>query len=70
MQFSLLCFRFIFYNNVNGIILVHDLTNSKSLQNLSKWLNDVLNSENSGGLASVKVGSSGGNRFVFFLLLY
>nr|CAB3265394.1 rab-like protein 3 [Phallusia mammillata] len=50
--------RFIFYNNVNGIILVHDLTNLKSLQNLPRWLDDVLNQEPSGGLSSVKVASS------------
>ncbi|VDI81724.1 Rab-like protein 3 [Mytilus galloprovincialis] len=35
--------RSIFYNNVNGIILVHDLTNRKSHQNLRKWLGEVLN---------------------------
>ncbi|XP_052088841.1 rab-like protein 3 isoform X1 [Mytilus californianus] len=35
--------RSIFYNNVNGIILVHDLTNRKSHQNLRRWLGEVLN---------------------------
>ncbi|ESO89185.1 hypothetical protein LOTGIDRAFT_229083 [Lottia gigantea] len=34
--------RSIFYNMVNGIILVHDLTNRKSHQNLLKWLGEVL----------------------------
>ncbi|XP_076825137.1 rab-like protein 3 [Clavelina lepadiformis] len=50
--------RYIFYNNVNGIILAHDLTNLKSLQNLSKWLNDALSQDTTGGLSSIKVGSS------------
>jgi len=50
--------RSIFFNNVNGIILVHDLTNNKSLQNLSKWLNEVLNHESTLGLNSIKVASS------------
>jgi len=53
--------RSIFYNNVNGVILVHDLTNNKSLQNLQKWLNDVLNHETSYGLNSVKVSASSHN---------
>lgn len=47
--------RSIFYNNVNGVILVHDLTNNKSLLNLNKWLDDVLNHESQFGLNSVKV---------------
>lgn len=34
--------RYIFYNPVHGIILVHDLTNRKSHQNLRKWLAEVL----------------------------
>ncbi|CAH1795335.1 unnamed protein product [Owenia fusiformis] len=38
--------RFIFYNPVHGIILVHDLTNRKSHQNLNKWLSEVLNKDN------------------------
>ena len=57
ISISSLC-RFIFYNNVNGIILVHDLTNFKSLQNLSKWLNDVLSYQSTGGLSSVKIGAA------------
>ncbi|KAL0274378.1 UNVERIFIED_CONTAM: hypothetical protein PYX00_006822 [Menopon gallinae] len=40
--------RSIFYNPVHGIILVHDLTNRKSQQNLQKWLFEVLNHESSG----------------------
>lgn len=34
--------RQILYQNVYGIILVHDLTNSKSHVNLRKWLNEVI----------------------------
>lgn len=30
---------------VIGIILVHDLTNRKSQQNLQKWLEEVLNKD-------------------------
>lgn len=35
--------RPIFYNSVNGLILVHDLTNKKSFSNLRRWLSEVLN---------------------------
>lgn len=38
--------RSIFYNPVHGIILVHDLTNRKSQQNLRKWLSEILNRDN------------------------
>ncbi|XP_035223706.1 rab-like protein 3 [Stegodyphus dumicola] len=34
--------RAVFYNSFHGIILVHDLTNRKSKQNLRKWLAEVL----------------------------
>eukprot|EP00794_Sanderia_malayensis_P000143 gene143-755_t len=34
--------RSIFYNSVNGVILVHDLSNKKSYQNLRKWFSEVL----------------------------
>ncbi|XP_043270018.1 rab-like protein 3 [Venturia canescens] len=34
--------RTVFYHPTNGIILVHDLTNRKSQQNLQKWLQEVL----------------------------
>lgn len=40
--------RCVFYNPVHGIILVHDLTNRKSQQNLQKWLAEVLNRESGG----------------------
>jgi len=36
--------RSIFYAALNGIILVHDLSNRKSFLNLKQWLNEVLNS--------------------------
>jgi Rab-like protein 3 len=29
--------RSVFYSQINGIILVHDLTNRKSLENLKNW---------------------------------
>jgi len=35
--------RCVFYNGVNGIILVHDLTNRKSEANLHKWIMEILN---------------------------
>ncbi|XP_029159365.1 rab-like protein 3 [Nylanderia fulva] len=37
--------RSVFYNSTNGIILVHDLTNRKSQQNLQKWLEEVLSKD-------------------------
>ncbi|XP_054167173.1 rab-like protein 3 [Oppia nitens] len=37
--------RNVFYNGFHGIILVHDLTNRKSEQNLSKWLGHVFYSK-------------------------
>ncbi|XP_013414758.1 rab-like protein 3 [Lingula anatina] len=40
--------RSIFYSPVNGIILVHDLSNRKSHQNLRKWLAEILNKEGKG----------------------
>ncbi|XP_012273242.1 rab-like protein 3 isoform X3 [Orussus abietinus] len=39
--------RSVFYSPTNGIILVHDLTNRKSQQNLQKWLQEVLNKDSS-----------------------
>ncbi|XP_036099639.1 rab-like protein 3 isoform X3 [Molossus molossus] len=35
--------RAVFYNSINGIILVHDLTNKKSSQNLHRWSSEALN---------------------------
>ncbi|XP_005108696.1 rab-like protein 3 isoform X1 [Aplysia californica] len=37
--------RSIFYHQIHGIILVHDLTNRKSHQNLQKWLAETLNKD-------------------------
>ncbi|XP_039601891.1 rab-like protein 3 [Polypterus senegalus] len=39
--------RAVFYHSVNGIILVHDLTNKKSSQNLTRWSLEVLNKDSS-----------------------
>jgi len=40
--------RAIFYNSFHGIVLVHDLTNRKSKQNLRKWLAEVLSKDGPG----------------------
>lgn len=37
--------RGVFYQQVNGIILVHDLTNRKSHENLKNWLLEIMNKE-------------------------
>lgn len=37
--------RSVFYNQVHGIILVHDLTNRKSNENLREWLIGILNKD-------------------------
>ncbi|XP_041806956.1 rab-like protein 3 [Chelmon rostratus] len=39
--------RAVFYNSVNGIMLVHDLTNKKSSQNLYRWSLEALNKDSS-----------------------
>ncbi|XP_067896928.1 rab-like protein 3 isoform X2 [Heterodontus francisci] len=39
--------RAVFYNSVNGIILVHDCTNKKSSQNLYRWSLEALNKDSS-----------------------
>ncbi|XP_011300519.1 rab-like protein 3 isoform X1 [Fopius arisanus] len=41
--------RHVFYNPTNGIILVHDLSNRKSQQNLQKWLEEVLSRDGNSG---------------------
>ncbi|XP_050431738.1 rab-like protein 3 [Adelges cooleyi] len=38
--------RHIFYNSIQGIILVYDLTNLKSSENLHKWLAEIMNKDN------------------------
>ncbi|KAB7502577.1 Rab-like protein 3 [Armadillidium nasatum] len=40
--------RHVFLNPVHGIVLVHDLTNRKSQQNLHRWLSEVLLREGGG----------------------
>jgi hypothetical protein len=35
----------VFYSQINGIILVHDLTNRKSCENLTCWLMEIINKE-------------------------
>ncbi|XP_036342041.1 rab-like protein 3 isoform X1 [Rhagoletis pomonella] len=37
--------RGVFYAPIHGIILVHDLTNRKSQENLREWLYEILNKE-------------------------
>ncbi|ODM94347.1 Rab-like protein 3, partial [Orchesella cincta] len=37
--------RSVFYNGVNGVILVHDLGNRKSEANLRKWLKEIFTSK-------------------------
>lgn len=37
--------RGVFYNPVHGVILVYDLTNRKSHENLQRWILEILNKE-------------------------
>jgi len=37
--------REMFYKDIKGIILVHDLSNNKSYKNLWKWLQEIMQSE-------------------------
>lgn len=37
--------RGVFYNPTHGIILVHDLTNRKSHENLQRWLFELINKD-------------------------
>ncbi|KAK9728658.1 hypothetical protein QE152_g17118 [Popillia japonica] len=41
--------RHVFYNPCHGVILVHDLTNSKSEANLRKWLQELINCDMNNG---------------------
>jgi len=41
--------RHVFYSNYHGIILVHDLANRKSQQNLEIWLKEVTESDSGNG---------------------
>ena len=45
--------RSVFYNPVDGVILVHDLTNRKSHANLKSWQREVCNSRDGGKLRQV-----------------
>ncbi len=38
--------RGVFYDNIDGVILVHDLTNKKSESHLDRWLTEVLSDRN------------------------
>jgi Rab-like protein 3 len=49
--------RSVFYNGVNGIVLVHDLSNRKSEANLHKWLLEIFNR----GDGSTGMGGGGGS---------
>lgn len=37
--------RSVFYNPTHGIIMVHDLTNRKSHENLQRWLYEIINKD-------------------------
>lgn len=37
--------RGVFYNPTHGIILVHDLTNKRSHENLQRWLFEIINKD-------------------------
>lgn len=43
--------RHVFYNNIAGVILVHDLSNRKSQRNLDRWLREYLDRESGNGKA-------------------
>ncbi|XP_046848377.1 rab-like protein 3 [Xenia sp. Carnegie-2017] len=50
------CSRSIFYSSINGLILVHDLTNRKSYCNLRKWLGEVFGAgRETSGMGSRKI---------------
>lgn len=46
--------RHVFYKPCHGIILVHDLTNRKSEENLRKWLYEIVNRDSNSSLSSVQ----------------
>lgn len=45
--------RSVFYTPHNGIILVHDLTNRKSHENLREWIYEVLEKEGKDTIKSI-----------------
>lgn len=40
--------RSVFYNPVHGIVLVHDLTNRRSQENLQSWICEIVNRDRDG----------------------
>jgi len=44
--------RSTFYNDINGLLMVHDLSNGKSFQNLKMWLREVVKEINCSTLYS------------------
>jgi Rab-like protein 3 len=54
-----------FYSGVDGILLVHDLTNRKSEENLKSWLNEILDENESISI----MGSSELLSYIFVLLI-
>lgn len=40
--------RGVFYQSVHGIVLVHDLTNRRSHENLQSWIGEIVNRERDG----------------------
>eukprot|EP01134_Creolimax_fragrantissima_P007084 CFRG7084T1 len=48
--------RSVFYENIHGIILVHDITNRKSYNNLNKWINEIVSALSSEGSSYDKGG--------------
>ncbi|XP_055536486.1 rab-like protein 3 isoform X2 [Wyeomyia smithii] len=44
--------RGVFFNPTHGIILVHDLTNKKSHENLQRWLIEILNKDGKDAMKS------------------
>lgn len=55
--------RSFFYNNIDGLIVVHDLSNRKSFLNLAKWVREVLNSGKQ-ELTGITVGSGTDRRYL------
>lgn len=61
--------RNVFYTPYNGIILVHDLTNRKSHENLREWIYEVLEKDGKDTVKSVISSSysspTGGSSYIF-----
>ncbi|XP_066913433.1 rab-like protein 3 [Clytia hemisphaerica] len=54
--------RSIFYNNIDGLIVVHDLSNRKSFLNLQKWVGETFNS-NRQEFTGITVSGSDGSQY-------